>query len=206
MPTFYDTILQESEAQTFKRVEDSRMWFRDRAQKVSKSRLPPTKVIEDRDKKITTLNSTKFIGSLFLYNYSPKLKKTLPYYDTFPIVFPFKILSDGFLGLNLHYLPYPYRAVLMDGLYQFANSTDMDKDTTRLAKISYSILKSKSSLKPYLPCIKRYLNPHIKSKMALIPPSEWELALFLPLQRFQKQSDATVWKESVSKIKKGRRP
>lgn len=206
MSTFYDTILKESESQTFNKVEDSRVWFRNRAQQVSKSRLPPTRVIAERDNKVTTLNSNRFIGSLFLYNYSPKLKKTLPYYDTFPIVFPFKILSDGFLGLNLHYLPYPYRALLMDGLYQFANSTDMDKDTTRLSKISYNVLKSKSSLKPYIPCVKRYLSTHIKSKMAIIPPSEWELALFLPLQRFQKQPEVTVWKESVSKIRKGRRP
>jgi hypothetical protein len=48
-----------------------------------------------------------------------------------------------------------------------------------------------------------YLHKNIRSKIAFIPPKEWELALFLPLQRFQKKSENVVWKESIAKIKKG---
>ena len=43
-------------------------------------------------------------GKLNMFMYDPKLKKKLPYYDTFPLVLPIESYSDGFLGLNLHYL------------------------------------------------------------------------------------------------------
>ena len=37
---------------------------------------------------------------LNMFFYDPKLKKKLPYYDTFPLVLPLENYSDGFLGLN----------------------------------------------------------------------------------------------------------
>jgi hypothetical protein len=48
-----------------------------------------------------------------------------------------------------------------------------------------------------------YLHKNIRSKIAFIPPKEWELALFLPLQRFQKKSENVIWKESKAIIKQG---
>ena len=44
------------------------------------------------------------IGRMYFFWYDPKLKDVLPVYDRFPMVFPIERYSDGFLGLNLHYL------------------------------------------------------------------------------------------------------
>jgi len=113
-----------------------------------------------------------------LYNYSPKTKQKLPYYDTYPIVFPYKIEKDGFYGYSLHYLPPAIRAILMDNIYGLNSSSEWFKA-----------------------CTKKYLFAYIRSSIAIIPQSEWDLALFLPLQRFQKKADATVWADSINKIK-----
>ena len=201
--TIYQKIVDEHDSLTFTKQKDSQIWFRDKAITVSKSKVVPTKIILEREN-ITTINRLSFIGKLFLYNYAPKNRTSLDYYDTFPIVFPFKIVQNGFYGINLHYLPIAYRAILMDNLYSLLNSQDMMEDTTRLSKMSYSVLESKKNLKAFKPCVHMYLNRNIRSRVAVIPPNEWELALFLPLQSFKKKSEQVVWAESILKIRKGK--
>ena len=44
------------------------------------------------------------IGRLNMFFYDPKYKKTLPYYDTFPLVLPIERIPGGFAGINFHYL------------------------------------------------------------------------------------------------------
>lgn len=140
------------------------------------------------------------IGKMILFQYDPKLKQTLPYYDMFPIGFPIEIYSDGYLMLNLHYLPLAYRAKLMDNLYSFlVNKKTLDEKSQLL--ISYKLLKNYSKNTIYKPTLKRYLFTHVKSQWNVILPTEWELAAFLPLQRFQKAGINTVYQDSVKIIK-----
>jgi len=80
--------------------------------------------------------------------YSPKFKSTLPYYDTFPLVLPLEMYSDGFLGINFHYLPIPLRMKLLDKLVDYSNNTAFD-ESTRLI-VDYSKLKSLRIIKPTL--------------------------------------------------------
>jgi len=197
----YTQLLEQSHSQKFENDRKSREWFRTKSETINKTSLSPLNTINDR-KHVTGIRSIREIGSLYLFNYNPKTKQTLNYYDTFPIVFPFNITKSGFLGLNLHYLPPTYRAILMDNLYILSNSNDYKKDTTRLQKMTYSYLNSQRNFRFFAPCVKTYLNSQIRSKIAFIPPSEWELALFLPLQRFQKKSETQVWKESLAQIQK----
>ena len=51
------------------------------------------------------LTATPSQGLLNLFFYDPKYKKTLPYYDTFPLVLPLERIKGGFSGINFHYLP-----------------------------------------------------------------------------------------------------
>ena len=60
------------------------------------------------------------IGGMYFFLYDPKTKEELPYYDRFPLVIPLKREDDGFLGLNLHYLPVPYRIRLLRKLLPLA--------------------------------------------------------------------------------------
>ena len=56
--------------------------------------------------------STPDIGGFYLYQYDPKWKDKLPWYDIYPLVFPFDY-AGGFYGINVHYLPPNARTDLM---------------------------------------------------------------------------------------------
>ena len=137
-------------------------------------------------------------GRMFAFWYDPKHKRTLPYYDRFPLIFMVGPAKGGFYGLNFHYLPYKGRAVLMDALYGIANNKRMD-DTTKI-NASYDVLKGVSRFKHFAPCFKHYLTPHVQSRFLYIAPSEWDMAIMLPLARFEKASPFKVWAESMNKI------
>ena len=131
------------------------------------------------------------LGKMFFYKYDPKFAKKLPYWDMYPLVFPFERAPGGFYGLNLHYIPPRDRAVLMDNLNQYASNNKYDQ-TTRL-ELSYRLLKRYGRA---VPCVKRYLGDRIVSQTVRIDADEWEVAIFLPVERFQKASKGTVWADS----------
>lgn len=139
----------------------------------------------------------QLIGEMYFFAYDPKWKKILPYYDKFPLVFPIEMYSDGFLGLNLHYLDIRNRMILLDHLSTLKNNNKYD-ESTRL-KLSYDAVKGMSNL--VKPCVKRYLYSHIRSKFIRIDSSEWDIAIFLPVQNFQKAMDFQVWKDSRKKAR-----
>ena len=139
--------------------------------------------------------SSPFYGRLNMFFYDPKFKKTLPYYDTFPLVLPLEQYSDGFLGVNLHYLPIPLRIKLLDRLVDYSNNTKFDEST--ILQVDYKKLKNLREIKPTL---KRYLAGHVKSQFRRIDADEFTVATLLPVQRFKKASDKEVWRESRSMI------
>ena len=179
---------------------ESRDWFRQQTKNlsVSSSRM----VRSDRSR----LTDKPLLGRMYLFQYDPKGKKTLPYYDRFPLVFPidsgrtsgFAASGGSFLGINLHYLPLPLRARLMDALYDTITTKELDENT-RL-KISYNILQQAAKYRFFKPCIKRYLISHVKSRFFYIEPTEWEMALFLPLDRFVGSNKSRIYRDSRNRI------
>ena len=141
-----------------------------------------------------SLVSKSVLGKMYFYSYDPKWKNELPWYDTFPLVFPIEKYPDGFLGLNFHYLAPKHRAILMDQLKAFANNKKYD-ETTKL-RLTYNMLKGFSKIKRAKPTVHRYLNSKINSKFVLVNADEWEVALFLPVERFKKASKKQVWAHS----------
>ena len=136
-------------------------------------------------------NTRPFYGKLNMFFYDPKHKKTLPYYDTFPLVLPLEVYTDGFLGINMHYLPIPLRIKLLDRLVDYSNNTRFD-ETTRLV-VDYNKLKSIRLIRP---TIHKYLSGYTKSQFRRIDADEFTIATLLPVQRFKKASAQEVWKES----------
>ena len=134
------------------------------------------------------LTSRPNIGLLNLFFYDPKYKKTLPYYDTFPLVLPLEAIPGGFSGLNFHYLPPGLRFRLLDQMQRFATNNKMDS-TTRL-NVSYSGVKSIPLVKP---TIKKYLYKHVRSSFLKIDLTQAAIAVYLPVQQFQKSSAASVY-------------
>ena len=166
----------------------AREWFRDQA------RNTKTKDTEVMKSGAERLRNRPRIGDMYFFYYDPKHKATLPYYDRFPMIFPIEKYKDGFLGINLHYLPYKERAMLMDALYSIASDNRYD-ETTQL-NISYNILKAAAKFKHFRPCVKRYLSKHLRSRMLRVYASEWDIALFLPVHDFQKANARKVWADS----------
>lgn len=198
MTTVFVSILERGmkEGVMNRRVADAREWFRNEAARTS---AVPSQVIRSSQVKLGGKSAVGKIGKLLLFSYDPKEKLSIPYYDKFPIVFPFRIVEDGFYGINMHYLPYQYRAVLMDNLYTLTNNKAYD-DTTHL-RLSYQLLSSYSRLRYFKPCVKRYLNSQIRSSIITIPADQWDIALFLPLERFAKAAKSVVHMESVKTIR-----
>ena len=106
----------------------------------------------------------------------------------------YKRQPGGFEGLNLHYLPHVLRARLMDALYTTATNKRYDA-STKLG-ISYGLLRSAAKYKEFKPTYKKYLTKHVRSRFIKINASEWDIALFLPVERFEKASKSKVWGES----------
>lgn len=121
------------------------------------------------------------IGGMYLFTYDAKTKEKLPFFDMNPLVFPIEFYKDGFLGINLHYLPPLARAALMDSLTALATDNKYNKKT-KLA-ISYSILKAYSSqFAGFENCIKRYLYGYVRSSFHEVYAKDWDKAVLLPLQ------------------------
>ena len=191
MAILFDEILTKGirAGQVPAREATARDWYRDTAK--SYSRINEGKLMRgDADR----LTARPLIGSMYMFYYDAKHKDTLPYFDRFPLIFPFKKVKGGFYGINMHYLPLQFRAKLMDELYSVANNSRYD-ESTRL-RISYDILNNASRFRYFKPCVKHYLTSQLKSRFLYIYPSEWDIALFLPLERFQGASKSQVFADT----------
>lgn len=120
------------------------------------------------------------MGKLYFFRYDPKWKDRLPKYDKFPLVFPIEPYSDGFLGLNLHYLGLTERDALLSALLRISGDPKLN-DRAKL-QVTYSLLKSSQSLNSLSrPCIKRYLFSHVRSRFVEVYPGEWDKVIELPV-------------------------
>lgn len=191
------------------RTQDAREWYRNAAKdygatvRKGGTRQGRTDFAKINEKKFINQEPQRLVntlepGSMYMFMYDPKWKETLPFYDKFPLIFPFKVESDRFMGINLHYLPLQYRAKLMDSLYSTKTNNRYDESTK--LKISYDILKGAAKFRYFEPCIKQYLFKQMQSKFMYVYPSEWDMALFLPLERFEKASKAQVWSQTRKQV------
>jgi hypothetical protein len=174
MPSLFDKLSREMNAAGIRpRTDAARSWL---ASKIGKMRVPSDRsnILNDASR----ISAKTLIGRMYFFYYDPKFKDVLPVYDKFPLVLPIEPYSDGFLGLNLHYLDPYSRLALLDRLMDFANN-DKYNDTTKL-NLSYDLLSGARRYKLFEPCVKRYLTSHIRSSVIYIEPEHWETAIFLP--------------------------
>ena len=159
-------------------------WYREKIKEFG----TPSSLDLIRDGKRST---NPFFGRMNMFVYGPKHKKTLPYYDTFPLVLPLERYSDGFLGINFHYLPIPLRIGLLNELARYASSDAFDENT--MLNVTYDAVKKIKAIKPTL---HRYLTGFVKSQFRRIDADEFTVATLLPVQRFKKASEKAVWSDA----------
>ncbi len=201
---FYDKAKKLARKKGLKSLSKKAVnFFRDKVKSLFGKEGKESKKFLKSRKKDATNPSNMRIGKMYFYMYDPKYKKTLPYYDKFPLIFLLKrsktVGGKGFLGINLHYLAPRERAIFLGKLLELTNNDKMD-ETTRL-RISYALLKNSSNMKEFKPTIKRYLNRHLQSRIIEIPPEDWMTVTFLPLAQFAKESSQKVWSDSKKMIK-----
>lgn len=115
-------------------------------------------------------------GLLVTYEYDPKLKDSLPYWDRYPLIFVINVNKDGWIGLNVHYLHPAQRSKLF-----------YDYQKTGKAFIEHDVSKK---------ALKKYLAKHVVTKPKEIPSYLWEIAIQLPYEDFQGMSSRGVWNQT----------
>lgn len=170
-------------------AEKSKSWFAQQVNLLSTNRIAPNTLFK-QEKQVSVVVP----GSLYLFSYEALHKDTLPYFDRFPLVFPFRKTPDGFIGLNMHYLPYYWRVKLLERLLEFSTNPNLDSKT-RL-RYSWSTINGVSKFKIAEPCVKRYLSSQMKSTFIKIKPEDWHTAMMLPVERFVGANKNIVWEDS----------
>tara|TARA_R110000787_G_scaffold28773_14_gene78405 strand:+ start:361 stop:1041 length:681 start_codon:yes stop_codon:yes gene_type:complete len=135
-------------------------------------------------------------GKMFFFEYDAKYKATLPYWDRFPLTIFFDFSPPHIIGLNLHYLSPYMRAGLMDKLNKFRNKKESDSGT--FLRLNWKQIARIPEVKP---AVKKYLINRVKMAVQ-VPADEWDIAIFMPVARFQKASEAEVYKDSKQMVAK----
>ena len=192
MASLFDDILVQGvrSGQIPARTQQARDWFRDKARTQRSARVYPANLMKETGDKV----DRPMVGHMYHFFYDPKTKATLPYYDRFPLIFMVGPAPKGFYGINLHYLPPKLRATLMDSLYSVVSNKRYDEGTK--LRISYDILKGASKYRFFKPTFKHYLSENVNSQFLKIDSAEWDIALFLPTERFEKAGKSRVFADS----------
>lgn len=174
---YFDRILSQTNGQ-----ERSFRWFQ---QKIREFGVPTQRQLIEAGDTRFDLN----IGNMNFFVYDPKHKKTLPYYDRFPLIIPIEEKNNYFLGINFHYLSIPYRISLIEKLLKFQRTQQNEKRIIA----EWRNVKNFREVKP---TIKKYLKNHLRSPFIKIQEQEYRLALMLPVQNFAKATKYKVYSDS----------
>jgi len=199
-PYIFQQVAERGRAEGFTSPLDSyrsRQWFRKTAKQVASVNV--NRLMEGTPSRHQTRLTPNDIGQLYCYFYDAKLKDTLPYWDQFPLLIPFRVEHDHFLGYNLHYISPYRRALVFNSLYKIAERDDKNKVWKLNA--SYDLLSSIQRAEWLRPCIKMYLNSHVKSRFMWLRPEEWDTAISLPMARFVGASPLKVYRDSARKVR-----
>lgn len=191
-----DSFFERLQLQAFRagvqpRSQESQKWFRNKLKNIGQ--VNRQKLL--RDSALERVSRPR-MGDMYMFFYDPKHKETLPYYDTFPLIIMVEKAPGGFYGLNMHYLPPVLRAKLFDGLVK---SDERYDENTRF-RARYRLLQSVRKLRYFKPCFKHYLTKHVEGRISKVEAPEWEIALFMPTQRFKKATATQVYADSRKAI------
>jgi len=170
--------------------EKSLAWYQTQVKALAAAATKPSKLMQNAPDLTTRIMP----GNLYMFFYDPKLKDKLPYYDMFPLVLPFRKVTGGFYGINLHYLPYPLRFKLLGALQEYALDSTMSEDNR--VSVTWNTLLSMSRVAPVKACVKHYLDSQVQSRFLNIKYPDWVTASLLPVERFVGASKQQVWQDS----------
>lgn len=191
-------------AEAKRNIRRSHVWFMERVSKDANLTPQHMKKAFAENKK-PPQGVRYIVGRMYYFEYDALTKDTLPYWDKFPLVFFFNFVKgDGvtwgergvtyLFGLNMHYLPPKMRLLVFEDLIKLRNEKTY-RSKTRL-RLTWAALKRFANHPLYQHCVKVYRADQFRSQMYEIEPQWWEVVLFMRTARFQKQSQASVWKDA----------
>lgn len=125
------------------------------------------------------------MGKMFFYIYDAKYKKILPIWDRFPMMIVLHMKTNGWLGLNLHFLYQEQRANILTKLVSgYGGVSDNDLSLT----LNYGLLKNLHLFEDLKPCIKRYRHDCVRSRILPVQAHEWAYAIWLGAEDFEIQN------------------
>ena len=193
MASLFTDIVNQRPEEIETRSIDSLQWFQTNVRDI---RRTPSSLMKENQNFVTRFE----LGKMYMFMYEAKRKDKLKYYDYFPVTICLKRYATGFMGINLHYLAPRYRALLMDGLYEFYREIEDES----YFQIRYPSVKSISKLRWAKPCIKQYQYPYIDSRIVEVRPEHMDMVVMLPSQQFRSQGTTTnandIYRESIRKI------
>jgi hypothetical protein len=170
-------------------------WYQEMIRKVGLGSVQPQRVMRSNVGEFVT---SVLPGQMYMFLYNPKTAEKLPYYDTVPVVLPFRKVADGFYGLNFHYLPPMLRMRLLERLMTLVNNEKMT-ETTRV-NLSWKLLNNAAKFPGVHACVKRYLYKQMQSRIMRIYPQDWKKTIMLPIDNFEKEPINVVFNDSWSKM------
>ncbi len=177
----YQSILHNSTPYELKTLaKQGQGWYRQQMRDIKKNRFNKYRfIIEGKQDTVRRLE----VGKLYFFEYVAKYgglnndaapSQQLGVWDRYPLVLPFTTAPNGFIGINLHYLPTRYRAWLLDRLLGAANIP------ANKLRINWQILNAVSKMDIGKYATHRYLLNHITSPFRLVRIEDYANAIMLP--------------------------
>jgi hypothetical protein len=190
--TIFDTIQEEKESYKLSNGENpSYIWFNEKVKELISISESPSELLSKWERRANKVQLYRF--NMFFYD--AKTKKTLPYFDMFPLVFPLRRFGDSFTGINAHYLPPAFREDFFNIYNRFAVNDEFDETT--LYRMTWSKI---SRFKIMRPLIRKYSLTNIKSRFLVLNADEVPTALALPLTRLVK-TNATFNRNVIQNVR-----
>ena len=176
--TIFGKIQEEKDLYKLSNGENpSYIWFNEKVKELISISESPSELLTKWERRANKVQLYRF--NMFFYD--AKTKKTLPYFDMFPLVFPLRRFGDSFTGINAHYLPPAFREDFFNIYNRFAVNDEFDETT--LYRMTWSKI---SRFKIMRPLIRQYSLSNIKSRFLVLNADEVPTALALPLARLVK--------------------
>lgn len=178
--------------------DDAFSWYN----KAKKNPMDPTVVFCE--------NQMMQVGKLNQFNYNPKHKNTLDYYDKKPLVLSLGVIQRKKmryeLGINLNFIPAPYKWYILDkiqrtysGFFQRQKDGRASNNALKQPQIRYRYAAIKAMLSQYgfEFAIRMYI-PSRKSKLYCINYNNWVTASFLSIEKFE----GITYKQMIKEFRK----
>jgi len=126
-----------------------------------------------------------FVGGLFFFKYDAKTKDRLPMWDKYPLCVPIDRFADGFLGLNLHYLPAGRRNTVITMVDAFKKDNKLSNTVRAKAKNWQYMMNTTNVGEAYFrKSVKRYLFSNVRTQFIRLNPDEYQKAVQLPIEEW----------------------